>query len=88
MRSLHEPQTRSRFCVKAGRERRAGEGGESVTWKLLHDKGNYCNSNRVEAYLSVWSVMTQELGEKFPGNGIALFLDTQLSITFVSHDTS
>jgi hypothetical protein len=35
--------------------------GESITWKLLHDKGNYCNSNRVEAYLSVWSVMMQEL---------------------------
>jgi hypothetical protein len=64
MHYLHETQTRSRFCVKVGREEEAVKGrrGESVTWKLLHDKGNYCNSNRVEAYLSVWSVMMQELG--------------------------
>jgi hypothetical protein len=64
MRYQQETQTRSRCRVKGRREGKGREGCrveyESVTWKLLHDKGNYCNSNRVEAYLSVWSVMMQE----------------------------
>jgi hypothetical protein len=93
MHYLQETQTRSRCRVLA----RTGDGvgvggaGASVTWKLLHDKGNYCNSNRVEAYLSVWSVMMQELGKwvgDFPGNGVALLLDAQLAVTSVGHDAS
>jgi hypothetical protein len=63
MHYLQETQTRSRCRVLARTGGGVKGGGESVTWKLLHDKGNYCNSNRVEAYLSVWSVMMQELGK-------------------------